>query len=256
MAVRSERDARGIVRLTIARPEVRNAFDERVIAELAAAARDVPETARAVVLQSDGDVFCAGADLEWMKRMGTASYDQNVADARALAEMYAALDALPMPLVCRVQGAAIGGGAGLVAVTDLAIASARAVFAFGEVRVGIVPSVVSPYVVRKIGPAHATALFVTGERFDARRAYEVGLVQRVVEPQDLDAAVEDTIGAILASAPDAVLTAKRLVREILGRTPADARDLTIETIAKIRATPDAREGFIAFLERRRARWSR
>lgn len=256
MAVRSERDARGIVRLTIARPEVRNAFDERVIAELAAAARDVPETARAVVLQSDGDVFCAGADLEWMKRMGTASYDQNVADARALAEMYAALDALPMPLVCRVQGAAIGGGAGLVAVTDLAIASSRAIFAFGEVRVGIVPSVVSPYVVRKIGPAHSTALFVTGERFDARRAYEVGLVQRVVEPQDLDAAVENTIGAILASAPDAVLTAKRLVREVLGRTPADARDLTIETIATIRATPDAREGFIAFLERRRARWSR
>lgn len=252
--VRSQTDDRDVVRLTIARPEVKNAFDAEVVARLTEHARAIAPTARAVVLGSEGDVFCAGADLSWMRAMGEADRDANLADARALAEMYAALDALPMPLIARVQGAAIGGGAGLVGVTDFAIASRRATFAFGEVRVGIVPAVVSPYVVRKIGAAHATAIFVTGERFDAERAYEIGLVQRVVEPDALDDAVEETIASVLSSAPEAVRVAKWLVRQVHARLPKETRDLTVDTIASIRATEDAKEGFRAFLERRRPRW--
>ena len=254
MTVRSERDTRGIVRITVARPEVKNAFDDKVIARLSELARSIDGATRAVVLQSEGDVFCAGADLEWMKRKANASREENLADARALAGMYAALADVPAPLVVRVQGPALGGGAGLVAVADVAIASSAASFAFAEVRVGIVPSVVSPYVVRRLGAARATALFVTGERFEVRRAYELGLVDRVVAPEDLDSAVEETLAAILASAPGAVRVAKRLVREVTGRRPEDVRERTVETIADVRAAEEGREGFDAFLEKRPPRW--
>src|SRR5438552_748180 len=247
-------DSRGISHITIGRPDRKNAFDAVVVAELTAATRRVARSSRAVVLQSEGDTFSAGADVEWMRGMADYSLDDNVADSKALAGMFRALYELEMPLVARVQGAAIGGGAGLVAVADIAVASTEASFAFTETRLGILPAVVSPYVVRKIGAARATALFVTGSRIDAKRAHERGLVERLVEPADLDAAVGRVIEAILAAGPEAVRAAKRLVREVDGREPRDVLDLTIERIAKVRVSEEGQEGMRAFLERREPRW--
>jgi methylglutaconyl-CoA hydratase len=247
-------DPRGVSRITIARPDRKNAFDATLIAELTAAVKRVERSARAVVLQSDGDVFCAGADVEWMRSMADYSLDQNIADSTALANMFRALYDLEMPLVARVQGAAIGGGAGLVAVADIAVASTEATFAFTETRLGILPAVVSPYVVRKIGPARATALFVTGSRIEAKRAHEIGLVERLVEPPDLDAAVGRVLDAILSGGPKAVNAAKRLVREVEGRRIEEVADLTVKRIAEIRVSHEGQEGLRAFLERRDPRW--
>ena len=234
-----------VTRITISRAERKNAFDAELIRAVTAAAREVERTTRVVVLQSEGDTFCAGADLEWMRGMAGFTLEENRADSRALAEMYRSLYELEMPLVARVQGAAIG----TVHETDFGQR-----IAFTETRLGILPAVVSPYVVRKVGPARATALFVTGSRIDAKRAHEIGLVERLVEPADLDAAVGRVIEAILAAGPEAVRAAKRLVREVDGREPRDVLDLTIERIAKVRVSEEGQEGMRAFLERREPRW--
>ena len=252
--VRLQTDERGIARLTVARPDRKNAFDAALIAELSDAVARVDRSARAVVLQSEGDTFSAGADVDWMRGMADYSLDDNLADSKALAGMFRALYDLEMPLVARVQGAAIGGGAGLVAVADIAVASTEATFAFSETRLGILPAVVSPYVVRKIGPARATALFVTGSRIDARRAHEIGLVERVVEPSDLDAAVGRVLDAIVSGGPKAVNAAKRLVREVEGRPLDEVAELTVKRIADIRVSHEGQEGLRAFLERRDPRW--
>lgn len=252
--VRLDIDTRGVASLTLARPERRNAFDAELMNEIVGALARVDLSARAVVLRSEGDAFCAGADLNWMKSMVDYGLDQNVADSRALAEMFRALDDLPMPLVARVQGAAIGGGAGLVAVADIAVASTEAVFGFTEVRLGIIPAVVSPYVVRKVGAAHATALFVSGVRFDAQRAREIGLVEDVASPEELDDKVAVYVDAIVAGGPHAVNAAKRLVREIAARPLSEVRDLTVDRIAELRVSREGQEGMRAFLERRPARW--
>jgi methylglutaconyl-CoA hydratase len=247
-------EERGISRITIARPERKNAFDASLIAQLTDAVGRVDRSARAVVLQSEGDTFCAGADVEWMRSMAEYSLDQNIADSTALAKMFRALYDLEMPLVARVQGAAIGGGAGLVAVADIAVASTDASFAFTETRLGILPAVVSPYVVRKVGPARATALFVTGSRIDAKRAHEIGLVERLVEPSDLDAAVGRVLDAIVSGGPKAVNAAKRLVREVEGKRIDEVADLTVKRIAEIRVSHEGQEGLRAFLEKRDPRW--
>ncbi|HET7701717.1 MAG TPA: enoyl-CoA hydratase-related protein [Candidatus Limnocylindria bacterium] len=252
--VRLDVDARGVAWITLARPERRNAFDAEIIAALIAALGRISLDTRAVVLASEGGAFCAGADLNWMKSMVDYGLDQNVADSRALAEMFRALDDLPMPLLARVQGPALGGGAGLVAVADIAVASSEAHFGFTEVRLGIVPAVVSPYVVRKIGPAHATSLFVSGMRFDAARALEIGLVESVESPEELDGKLELYIDAIVAGGPHAVNAAKRLVREVAGRPVEEVRDLTIERIASLRVGAEGQEGMRAYLERREPRW--
>ena len=252
--VRLENDARGVARLVLARPERRNAFDASLVAELARQVGAIDRAARVVILASEGETFCAGADVEWMRGMADYTLEENVADSEALARVYRALYELPMPLVARVQGPAIGGGAGLVAVADIAVASTAAFFAFTEVRLGILPAVVSPYVVRKVGPARATALFVTGARIDAARAHEIGLVERLAEPAELDAAVERVVGAILEGGPAAVNAAKRLVREVEGRAPADVADLTVMRIADIRVGAEGQEGLRAFLEKRKPRW--
>jgi methylglutaconyl-CoA hydratase len=243
-----------VARIALARPERKNAFDADLIAELTAAVRDIRPAIRAVVLQGEGDTFCAGADVEWMRGVADYSLDDNIADSKALAGMFRTLYDLEMPLVARVQGAAIGGGAGLVAIADIAVASTEASFAFTETRLGILPAVVSPYVVRKIGPARATALFVTGSRIDAKRAHEIGLVERLVEPSDLDAAVGRVLDAILSGGPKAVNAAKRLVREIEGRRIDEVADLTVKRIAEIRVSREGQEGLRAFLERRDPRW--
>ncbi len=253
--VRLEVDGRRVARLTIARPERKNAFDAALIAALTRSVAAIPTDARCVVLRSEGDAFCAGADLEWMRGLADYSLEENRADSAALAGLFGALDDLPMPLIARVQGAAIGGGAGLVAVADVAVATEASVFAFTEVRLGILPAVISPYVVRKVGPAFATAAFVSGIRFDAHRAFAVGLVESVVHDHQLDEQVEAFVSAILSGGPEAVRAAKRLVREVAGRTPAAVRDLTIERIAAIRVGDEGQEGMRAFLERRAPRWA-
>jgi len=252
--VRSETDAHRVVHITLDRPDRKNAFDAELVAELTAATGKIDTAARAVVLQSEGDTFCAGADIDWMRGMADYTLEENLADSRGLARMFRALYALPMPLVARVQGAAIGGGAGLVAVADLAVASTAATFAFTETRLGILPAVVSPYVVRKIGPAHATALFVTGLRFDALRALEIGLVEAVEQPEDLDARVEGLVAAILAGGRQAVNAAKRLVRDVEGRELDDVTELTVERIARARVGSEGQEGMRAFLEKREPSW--
>jgi len=253
--VRLATDDGGVSRITIARPERKNAFDAALIAELTRATLQVPADARCVVLGSEGDAFCAGADLEWMRGMAAYSLEENRADSTALAMLFAALDDLPMPLIARVQGAAIGGGAGLVAVADIAVATDAAVFAFTEVSLGILPAVISPYVVRKVGPAFATAAFITGIRFDAHRAFEIGLVESVVHGHQLDEQVEAFVTAVLAGGPEAVRAAKRLVREVAGRMPSDVRELTIERIATIRVGEEGQEGMRAFLGHRQPRWA-
>jgi len=253
-AVRSAIDARRVVRITLDRPDRKNAFDAELIADLTSATLKIDPAARAVILQSEGDAFCAGADIDWMRGVADYTLEQNVTDSRALARMFRAIHDLPMPVVARVQGAAIGGGAGLVAVTDIAVASTEATFAFTETRLGILPAVVSPYVVRKIGPAHATALFVTGLRFDALRALEIGLVEAVEEPPDLDARVDSIVAAILAGGRQAVNAAKRLVREVEGRPVDEVTELTIDRIASTRVSAEGQEGMRAFLEKREPRW--
>jgi len=252
--VRLTTDARGVATLLLARPERKNAFDAALIAELTAAARAIPADARCAVLASEGDVFCAGADVAWMRSTVDRSEEANRRDAEDLAEMFAALDALPMPLVARVQGAAIGGGAGLATLADVAVASRAATFAFSEVRLGIIPAVISPYVVRRIGATRATALFVSGLRSDADRALALGLVDEVVEPEALDASVERWVDAVLAGSPQAVRAAKRIAREVAGRSPAEARARTVDAIARIRVSAEGQEGLRAFLEKRKPRW--
>ena len=251
----SERDG-PIERVTLNRPEVRNAFNEEVIAELTDWARATADdrSVRVVVLSGAGKVFCAGADLEWMSRMATYTRDDNIHDATAAAAMYAALDTLRMPLVARIHGAALGGGAGLAAVSDIVVADEQAVFGFTEVKVGILPSMISPFVLPRIGVSAARELFLTGMRFSAARAREIGLVHAVVPAGELDARVESYVQEILAAAPEAIAAAKALLRQVSGRPAEDVRALTAETIADRRASAEGREGMQAFLSKRRASW--
>jgi methylglutaconyl-CoA hydratase len=252
--VRSRIDERRVAWITIARPDVKNAFDAEVIAQLTRAVEAVPAGARCVVLASEGDTFCAGADMAWMRSMADYTLEENLADSGALALLFAKLDELPMPIIARVQGSAFGGGAGLVAMADIAVAVEAAVFAFTEVRLGILPAVVSPYVVRKVGPSFATAAFTTGIRFDSHRAFDAGLVHSVVDEGQLDAEVGRFVDAIISGGPEAVNAAKRLVRVVTGRAPADVRELTVERIAKARVGAEGQDGMRAFLEKRTPRW--
>jgi methylglutaconyl-CoA hydratase len=242
--------------VTLNRPEVRNAFNEALIAELTAWAEQAAaeHRLRTAVLQGAGAVFCAGADLEWMSKMVAYSHDENVRDATALARMFEALDSLPFPLVARVQGAALGGGAGLAAVCDIAVAAADAVFGFTEVKLGILPAVISPFVVAKIGASSARELFLTGRRFDADHARDIGLVHSVVDVAALDQAIEKTLQELESSSPAAMAEAKALIEKVAGRPPADVRALTAETIARQRVSRDGQDGMRAFLEKRKPSW--
>jgi len=255
MSVRLETDTRGVTTITFGRPTAKNALDAGLIAEFTARVADVPPDARCVILRSEGDTFSAGADVDWLRSTVDLTPDENLADSRAVAAMFGALDALRMPLLVRVQGAAIGGGAGLVAIADIAVASGDATFAFSEVRLGVVPAVISPYVVRKCGPAFAGAAFVTGMRFDARKAEAVGLVASVEDGHhDLDAKLGLFVQAILLGGPTAVNAAKRLVRDVSGRPADEVRELTALRIADIRVSEEGQEGLRAFVEQRAPRW--
>jgi methylglutaconyl-CoA hydratase len=239
-ALRVERDG-GILRVTLARPERRNAFDAELIRELAEAFAGVGD-ARAVVLAGDGPSFCAGADVEWQRASIELSYEENVEDYRRLYRMLRAIFLCPAPVIVRVQGFALGGGSGLTACADIGIAAEDAVFGFSEVRLGIIPGVISPMVLARIGPAAARRYFLTGERFDAQTALRIGLVDEVAA--DPDVAVARAVDAILAGGPTAVREAKRLVLE-----PGDEEDL-LARAAERRASPEGQEGLRAFLDSR------
>lgn len=243
--------------VTLNRPDVRNAFNEVVIRELtewagrAAGDRSV----RVAVLAGAGSAFCAGADLKWMERMAGFTHGENVLDATAAAAMYAALSRLPIPLIGRIHGAALGGGAGLAALCDVAVADDRAFFGFTEVKLGIVPAVVSPYVIAKIGVSAARELFLTGMRFDATHALKIGLIHAVVPSDQLDARVEAYVQEMLGGGPEAIATAKELIRTVSGRRAEETIGLTAETIAERRASAEGQEGIRAFLEKRTPKWS-
>ncbi len=244
-ALRIERDD-DVLSVTLARPEMRNAFDAALIAELAEAFVDVGK-ARAVVLRGEGPSFCAGAEIEWMRKSATLSHDENVADANALRRMLDAIDTCPAPVIALVQGHAIGGGAGLVATADIALAHERAVFAFSEVKLGIIPSVISPYVLRKIGESAARRYFVTGERFDAVAAMRIGLVHEITA--DLEGALAAILAEIRTAGPRAARHAKRLV---LDRPDGPE---TARRIAERRASEEGQAGLRAFVERQRPPWA-
>ena len=239
------------------RPDLHNAFDETLIAELTAAciALDDDADIRVVVLAGRGKSFSAGADLNWMKRAANNGVDDNLNDARALATMLRTLAEMKKPTIARIQGAALGGGMGLAAACDIAIASTRAVFATSEVKFGIIPSAISPYVLRAIGARQATRYFQTAERIDAHHACKISLVHETVEPEQLDARVQEIVSALLQGSPLAQAAAKDLIRAVDGQPVNDTLvEETARRIAHLRATPEAREGIAAFLEKRNPDW--
>jgi methylglutaconyl-CoA hydratase len=248
-----------IARVTLARPEVRNAFDASLIAELRATFagfdREAPTALRVVVLAGEGETFSAGADINWMRAAMSLDVEGNEQDAMAMADMFDTIDTCPVPVIARVQGAALGGGMGLCAVSDVVIAESGARFGFTEVRLGILPAVISPFVIAKIGETHARALFPGGRRFDALRAQRIGLVHEVVEGDAaLDMAVDGVIADVLASGPTAVRAAKAIVREVRGLGHGSSKWHTARVIARQRVSDEAQEGFAAFTQRRRAAW--
>jgi methylglutaconyl-CoA hydratase len=246
----------GVEHVTLNRPDVRNAFNEGSIKELTWWADSVASDAsvRAVVVGGHGPVFCAGADLEWMRRMASFSHQENLDDASDMARMFLTLDRLPMPVVGRVHGAALGGGVGLAAICDIVVAGDTAQFGLTEVRLGLIPAVIAPFVIAKIGRSAARELFLTGARFSAERARTLGLVHAVVAEPDIDATIRAYLDDILAGAPGAVRAAKHLIAECCRRPHDDAAMLCAEAIAERRASPEGQEGIRAFLEKRRPNW--
>jgi len=247
-------ESRGVLSVTLNRPEVHNAFNEELIAEAIELFGNIgSRDARVVVLRGTGANFCAGADLNWMSRMVHYTREENVRDSSQLAKMYALINECPLPVVGRIQGAAIGGGVGLVAVCDIAVAARDAKFGLSEVKLGILPAVISPYVIAKIGESHARALFMTGERFDAERALRIGLVHRAVD--DLDAAVAEVVNMLMTSGPEAVRECKKLIAYVASHELADAVPYTIEAIAARRVSAEGQAGMSAFLKKEKAPWT-
>ncbi len=248
----------GVAQVTMARPAVFNAFDEAMIGELDAAFAQLADdpAVRVIVLAGDGRHFSAGADLQWMQRASTATLDWNVADARRFAGMLARIAACPQPTVARVQGAALGGGVGLVCACDMAIASDDASFAVSEARFGILPAVIGPYVINAVGKRQARRLALAATRIAAAEALALGLVQRVVAPDQLDAAVDATLDDLLAGSPGAQREIKQLFAQLdVGPVSAEVRELSAQTIARVRGSAEAREGFAAFLAKRPPNWT-
>ena len=248
-----------IARVSLNRPDVHNAFNADLIGDLRQTfhrlADEPPDRLRAVVLGGRGPSFCAGADVTWMRASLGLTREQNEQDAMVMAEMFDAIDRCPVPVICRVHGAALGGGMGLCAVSDLVLAEAGARFGFTETRLGILPAVISPFVIAKVGESHARALFPTGKRFDATRALRIGLVHEVFEGTDaLDAAVETAVEDLLAAGPTAARAAKAIVREVRGLPHESTRWHTARRIATQRTSPEGQEGLRAFLEKREPGW--
>lgn len=238
------------------RPEVRNALNDELIEQLRSTFErlSADSSVRAVVLSGEGKVFCGGADVEMMRASLELSRDENLAGARALSKMYRAIDACPKPVVAKVHGAALGGGAGLAAVCDIVVAASDSVFGFTEVKLGIIPAVISPFVLAKIGASHARALFLTGERFDAKRAQAIGLAHEVVVGDTLDVAIERIVTEILSAGPLAIASAKNIIARVRAASYDDSLELTAEATAVQRVSAEGQEGLRAFLERRAPSW--
>lgn len=249
-----QRNDRGVVRVILNRPAVHNAFNQTLIEEMTQVFRELGEDAsvRVIILEGTGKNFSAGADLEWMRDQAKASDAENRQTAHDMAHMFQAIDSCPKPVIGKIQGAALGGGSGLTCVVDIAVAAPNAMFGFTEVRLGILPAVISPFVVRKIGYSHARARFLTGSRFPASEALAIGMVHYVAE--DLDARVEELVNDLLAGAPQAQQNSKRLVNEIHGSEPSRHEEITVSAISAARSGPEGREGITAFLEKRKPVW--
>ena len=247
-----------IAKVTLDRPDLHNAFNDELIRLVTAAFTDIggnPEV-RAVILAGSGKSFCAGADLNWMKSMAGYAREENIADAQAAARMFLAIAKCPKPVLARVHGAALGGGAGAVAASDIAVAVESALFGFTEVKLGIIPGVISPFVISKIGPGRAREYFITGERFPAAVALNMGLVQHVVpDEKALDALIETKVAQILTSAPGAIAAAKELIFGVAARTLEGAFEFTSEAIANARAGEEGQAGMKAFFAREKPPWA-
>lgn len=244
-----------ILSVTLDRPDVHNAFNDELIAEAIELFGSLGDGVRVVVLRGNGRNFCAGADLNWMSRMVRYSREENVRDSSMLAKMYALMNECPVPIIGRIQGAAIGGGVGLVAVCDIAIAESGAKFGLSEVKLGILPAVISPYVIAKIGESHARALFLTGERFGADRALSIGLVHRIANgEEEMDRLVDASVEQILSSGPEAVRACKKVIARVTRDSPEESIPYTIETIAERRVSEEGQAGMAAFLNKEKAPW--
>ena len=250
-------DSRGVAQVTLNNPDKHNAFDDQMIIELTNAFNALAANAnvRIMLLKSEGKSFSAGADLDWMKRMASYSYQQNLNDARALAAMLKVLHQMPIPTIARVQGAAFGGAVGLISCCDIALASSNASFALSEVKIGLVPSTISPYVIAAIGERHAKRYFMTAERFDANTALQMSLVHETVEEQLLDKKIEQLVTSVLSNGPEAVAAAKQLISKVSGEAiDSTLIEHTCEVIAGIRVSTQGQEGLSAFLDKRKPNW--
>jgi methylglutaconyl-CoA hydratase len=248
----------GVAWVTLNRPEVRNAFDDALISGLRKAFDDIggDPSVRAMVLSGNGPAFCAGADLNWMKRMAGYTYEQNRADAQALADMLAALDRMPKPTIARVHGPAFAGGTGLVAACDIAVGTPEAKFCFSEAKLGLSPATISPHVMRAIGERAARRYFLTAEVFDGKEAERIGLLTCLAEKDCLDKTIEDLLTHLLAGGPEAMKKIKDLIRAVAGRPVDDALAAeTAKRIAEIRVSPEGKEGIASFLEKRKPSWT-
>ena len=247
----------GIARVTLNRPELRNAFDDALISSLTSTFTEIGKdpAVRVMILAGNGPAFCAGADLNWMKRMAGYSHDQNFADAKALAEMLATLDRLPKPTIARVHGAVFAGGTGLVAACDIAVGTPEAKMCLSEAKLGLSPATISPYVIRAMGEREARRYFLTAEVFGAEEALRIGMLSLLVPAAELDSAIQDLLKHLLAGGPEAHAKIKALIRSVAGRRPDDALVAeTAQQIAEIRGSPEGKEGIAAFLEKRKAAW--
>jgi len=246
-----------IAKVTLNRPDIRNAFNDVMISELLEIFGDVAkrDDVRVVVMTGSGSCYCAGADLHWMKKIRGYSYEENYEDTLRLAELMYSMYSSPKPTIARVNGPAIGGGTGFVAVCDLAIAADSAVFSFSEVKIGVVPACISPYVVRRVGESACREFFLTGERLTAQKACESGLVNDVVALEELDEAVEERVKALLSSGPYALNVCKQLLQKVPLLDFEDAKEYTADVLATLREGEEAQEGMAAFFEKRRPTWS-
>jgi len=246
-----------VARIILNRPEVHNAFNAVMIRELTSALEEIKNRAgiRVLVLTGQGKSFCAGADLNWMREIINYSFEENLRESRELADLIYQLNELSLPTIARINGATIGGGNGFHAACDIAIASEEAIFSLSEVKIGLIPAVISPYVIRRIGESRARQYFLTGERISAKRAEEIGLIHRVVPALSLDEAVEETIKMLLSSGPQAIRRSKEIIQRVPRMSLEEAREYTARIIAELRVSPEGQEGMAAFLEKRKPEWA-
>ena len=247
----------GVARVTLDRPRLRNAFDDALIASLTRTFQDIENDSaiRVLVLAGNGPAFCAGADLNWMKRMAGYGYEENLADAQALAGMLATLDRMPKPTIARVHGPVFAGGTGLVAACDIAVGTPEAKFCLSEAKLGLSPATISPYVMRAMGERLARRYFLTAEVFDAEEAYRIGMLSALTSSEDLDQVVDSMVKHLLAGGPEAHAKIKDLIRAVAHRPVDDALVAdTAKRIAQIRVSPEGKEGIASFLEKRKASW--